>query len=195
MTAALVYLIGAPAAGKSTLMAALTAGCTRHLVEQPLAHEILTVPRHPGVRAVELGRRRTTFAGTDALSLNVQPRAVAWITTTAHDLVLGEGDRLANLGFLLAARHAGYHVHLLVLDAPTTVLDARCAHRGSHQSPAWRTGRRTKVDRLAGNADAHGLTVTHLDARHPPEHVVGQALTAAPPLTLLQPTAARVGLP
>jgi predicted nucleotide kinase in modified base biosynthesis len=149
----LVYVSGAPATGKSTLMASLTAGCQREAEAKPFAHDWLYDPRERGSLltrlGVEVGRRRDSFSGTDALGMSVSPVACRWIAGRPAHLVLAEGDRLANRAFLTAAAEAGYAVHFVHLHADAHLLDARCAARGSKQSPAWRKGRTTKSANLA----------------------------------------------
>lgn len=149
----LVYVSGAPGAGKSTLMRALTAGCDREPEAKPFAHDWLYDPREAGVLlsrlAVELGRRRESFSGTDALGMSVSPVACRWIAERPARLVLAEGDRLANRAFLAAAADAGYAVNLVHLWADPATLDARCAARGSKQNDSWRKGRTSKAANLA----------------------------------------------
>jgi hypothetical protein len=144
----LVYLSGAPGAGKSTLMAELTKGCFRVALAEPIPHDTLSYGWQGPRLGVELGRRRETFSGTDALAMSIHPRACQWIATRPQTLVLAEGDRLATLGFLNAAVDAGYRVTLVHLSATLETLDARCAQRGSKQNPTWRKGRITKANRL-----------------------------------------------
>jgi len=180
------YLAGPPGAGKSTLMAALTAACTRQPFDRPFAHDLLTGPY--GYTAVELGRRRERFPGTDTLSMAVQPQVLAWLDGAPAALILGEGDRLATLGFLTGAAQAGHRVHLFMLDAPGTLLDARCAQRGSTQSARWRAGRATKNARLAAHAEHHGLPVTLLDGRLTVPELATRMMTALPQLTYLGAT-------
>ena len=161
----LVYLSGAPGAGKSTLMAALTEGLDRVAVKDPVPHDIIGTTG----AVAELGKRRNNFPGTDTLAMNIQPKAVAWIGTLPYRVMLGEGDRLGNSGFLTAAVTAGYRVWLFHLGASGELLDQRCALRGSKQNLAWRAGRATKADNLAKWARTQpGIVVTDLDARTDP---------------------------
>lgn len=171
----LVYLSGAPASGKSTLMARLTRYCVRHeLTPNSIgpARDLLHLPRPAALTlassaAIELGRRREAFSGTDALPMNAVIAAEQFISTSAkgYSLILGEGDRLANRRFLLGARDAGWDVTLIHLDAPAPVLDARCRDRGSTQSAGWRAGRETKAVNLATQMLSEGLRV-HLFPTH-----------------------------
>jgi len=144
----LIYFVGPPGVGKSTLMAGLTAACARQSVAHPFAYDVLTLPRAGG-RAVELGVRRGAFSGTDALAMNVQPRVLSWLMEGDYQLVLGEGDRLGNRKFLDSVLHLDWRVHLVALTLPLADLDMRCLARGSHQSSSWRQGRQTKVWNLA----------------------------------------------
>lgn len=156
----LLYLVGPPGVGKSTVMAELTSRCGREQSLQPFAHDVLV--RQDREVGVELGRRRASFSGTDALGMSVQPRAVEWIASRPHRLVLGEGARLGTVGFLTAARTAGYRVLLVHLSAPEDVLERRRALRGSRQSPSWMQGAETRAqrlaDRMALDADVHRIS-------------------------------------
>lgn len=176
---ALLYLIGAPGVGKSSLMAELTAGCARYERLTPLPHDVLLDPDGVPV-AAELGRRRERFSGTDALAMNVSPAACAWLRdgNPWAELVLAEGDRLAHAGFLRAAADGGYVVTLAHLTADQDTLDRRCAERGSAQSPTWRRGRTTKAANLAARFPA--LTLT-LDAAHESPAELAAILRAAVP--------------
>ncbi len=153
MTDRLVYLIGAPGAGKSTLMARLTANYDREAVDGvigPLAHDKLIDGRGEVVGA-ELGIRRGLFSGTDALPSAIIDRADPWIRTRPYPLVLGEGARLANRRFILAARDAGYLVTLCLLDHPDVESwrAQRALDIGREQNPTWVKGRTTASENLA----------------------------------------------
>jgi hypothetical protein len=180
----LVYLSGPPGAGKSTLMAALTAACGRYPRSQPFAHQVL-FDRDGSVQGIELGRRRDTFPGTDTLSMSVSPRACAWLATHPAELILGEGDRLATRGFLDAAAASGYTVTLVHVTAPQADLDARCTQRGSTQNDTWRRGRATKAQRLAAYAAQHHTLLLADTTRHPADVLAAHLHASTPALAAL----------
>lgn len=172
----LLYLIGQPGSGKSTLLAGLTEGLTYRAEKKPFAH-LLWAGSEP---VVELGARRPMFSGTDALSMSVQPLAVAYLTGCPYRLMIAEGDRLANLGFLTAAQDAGWDVLLARLIVSAAVADHRRARRAAEletaaQNEAWLRGRVSKVRNLA---DAWPGSLLEVDADASPERVL-TALRAA----------------
>lgn len=182
----LLYLAGPPCAGKSTLMTTLTAWCERVQADKPIAHVRLIDPANGAVVGVELGRDRGEFSGTDALPMSISPVACLWVRRgDGPGLLLGEGDRLAHMGFLQSAAEGGYAVTLAHLDAPAGLLDVRCGWRGSAQNGAWRRGRATKAARLADTAAAAGLAVTRLDAAAPVGELVTRLRAAVPALAAL----------
>jgi P-loop Nucleotide Kinase3 len=166
----LVYLIGDPGVGKTTLTRALldrlADGATE--VSSPVPHELLW--RAGRVVGAHLGRPREWFGGTDALAMNVQPAATAWLTTRPFGLVVGEGDRLGNGKFFAAMTTAGIDLAVVHVTCPPTLAEARRVERGSRYHPAWLAGRRTKVARLAPQATAV------VDASRPPDVLADELL-------------------
>jgi len=185
----LVYLVGAPGVGKTSLMRALTGRCDRlTAVGTTVPHDVLLRPREDDENAdvaVEVGRRRELFSGTDALSMSINPLAVQWIAAQPHRLVIGEGARLGNPAFLLAARRAGYQVHLIHLTAPDTVLSYRRRARGTRQSEAWMRGAATRASNLADKM-VLDVTVSRLTAGRTPEILAERLISMIPELEVLR---------
>jgi hypothetical protein len=147
----LVYVIGEPGAGKTTLVDAALAGLTRIPQRTPLPHELLC--RRSGlssgvVVAAHLGQQRERFGGTDTLSLSIQPQVVAWMATHPWPVMVGEGDRLANPRFFDTCRLLGVDLQVVLLDTPPQVAADRRHARGSAQHPGWVAGRITKTRNL-----------------------------------------------
>lgn len=143
----LFYLIGPPGSGKSTLMEELTRHCARYGSGYPFANLLMT----PGGQEVlELGQRRALYPGTDALSMNVQPRVLAAMERMPYRLMIGEGDRLGGVSFLAGAMQRGWFVHLAALHVNDAMLERRYAQRGSAQNKVWIAGRKTKVQNTLG---------------------------------------------
>ena len=155
MTARLVYIVGQPGSGKSTLMAALTTRWDRHAIapceSYPVAHDVLTDKKTGAVEAVELGKRRELFSGTDSLASSIIDKAAPWIATQPYDLVLAEGARLANKRFLEAAMSGGYQVVLVLLDHAKAEdwRMKRSADLGREQNEGWVRGRLSASRNLA----------------------------------------------
>ena len=165
-----VYVIGVPGVGKTTVVEAALADLaeTRTPVELPVPHERLDVG---GVAVgAHLGKRRAGFGGTDALAMNIQPRVVEWLSGQPYPLILAEGDRLANAKFFRAITALGLAptVVRLVVDPPDLVWARRQA-RGSNQNVTWLRGRQTKVERL------NPWVTAVIDNTGPPE-IAGRAL-------------------
>jgi hypothetical protein len=162
MTHRMIYLAGQPGAGKSTLMTALTAPFNRHKIapneDYPVAHDVLTDSRDGSIIGAELGIRRETFSGTDALPSAIIDKAVPWIATRPYRLLLAEGARLANKRFLEAAIDAGYDVTLALLDHDQAEdwRDIRSKQLKREQNESWVRGRlsasRNLADALKGKA-------------------------------------------
>lgn len=157
MTRRLVYVVGIPGSGKSTMVRTALAQLGWTQLQQPsrfCPHTLLL--SYPEARTViegaQLGVDRDGFPGTDTLSMSIQPKAVQWLDAVPVGLVVGEGDRLGNLRFLDAAA-ASRLVTVVYLDTPLALASARRSARAitlgtRAQNPAWVTGRVTKVRRL-----------------------------------------------
>lgn len=92
-----------------------------------------------------------TFAGTDRLSMAVQPPMQEWIAS--HNCnVLFEGDRIFNQSFLeFAMGLPDTDLQIIYLKAPKEMLEQRYKDRGSDQSEQFLRGRETKYSNLLSN--------------------------------------------
>jgi broad-specificity NMP kinase len=94
-----------------------------------------------------------TFAGTDRLSMAVQPPLQEWIAS--HNCnVLFEGDRVFNQSFLeFCMGLPNTELHVVYLKAPQAMLEQRYKDRGSDQSEQFLRGRETKYSNILSNFD------------------------------------------
>ena len=143
----ILYVIGAPGSGKTTLVEKALAGCASSLELKPFA--VRWYPEFGQNSGVQLGKARREFGGTDTLSMSVQPLVIEWMKMGFNRCIIGEGDRLTSGAFFDACFAAGWELTVVHLDTPKELTQARCTERGSTQNEQWMTGRRTKVERLA----------------------------------------------
>lgn len=170
----LLYLIGQPGSGKTTLVREALRGVTCY-------EAVGGVPRivywaRGQCSGAQLGVARERFGGTDALAMNAQPAVVAWLLadvvngSVGMPAIIAEGDRLANSKFFEAVSHA-FALRVVLLDTPDDVAAARRAARGSSQSDTWIKGRQTKVANLAAKWVA---PEDRLDGRRSVEELAAQ---------------------
>lgn len=94
-----------------------------------------------------------TFAGTDRLSMAVQPIAQEFVTETTSN-ILFEGDRIFNQSFLeFSMNLQGVDLQVVYLKVPDATLKQRYVDRGSDQSETFLKGRATKYSNLLSNFD------------------------------------------
>ena len=92
-----------------------------------------------------------TFAGTDRLSMAVQPELQKWIQTHNSN-ILFEGDRVFNQSFLeFSMGLPQTDLQIVYLKAPKEILEQRYVDRGSDQSEQFLRGRETKYSNLLSN--------------------------------------------
>jgi hypothetical protein len=92
-----------------------------------------------------------TFAGTDRLSMAVQPVAQEFVRETTSN-ILFEGDRIFNQSFLeFAMGLPNTDLQVIYLKVPDAMLKERYAERGSDQSETFLKGRATKYSNILSN--------------------------------------------
>lgn len=148
----LLYIIGEPGAGKTTVVKSLT---------RRLPNSKRTVPyiawTHYSKLLCQLGYDRGTFGGTDALGMACQKYVLAWLLDDPYKYVLAEGDRLANRKFFDALIEMGVELQIVLIQVPPEELERRREERnrkiGKAQDERWLKTRATKVANLAPDAD------------------------------------------
>lgn len=148
----LVAVGGSPGTGKTTLFRKFMEGKSWEKVEPK---KMLPAMYCKELDLYVLGKYEDgeTFAGTDRLSMAVQPIAQEFVSECQSN-ILFEGDRIFNQSFLeFAMGLPNTDLQVVFLKAPKTVLEARYKDRGSDQSEQFLKGRETKYSNLLSNFD------------------------------------------
>ena len=124
-----VYFIGLPGCGKSTIIKHFMEGYSGWKSERPVA--LLDSHVIGNIRVLGKYEEGEVFSGTDRLSMAVAPKAIEWISTKPDEVIIGEGDRLNNRGFFEACGDDLTIIHLYVSD---TERKRRYGVRNSNQS-------------------------------------------------------------
>ena len=150
----IIYLIGEPGSGKTTLTEAFTRDWTnpQHF-EKPIKYREHDTPN--GL-ALSLGWLRPNFGGTDTLGnaaiVSIEPWLPKVAESNLYSILYGEGDRLANDRFFNLCKSIG-EFHLFYLDTDPEIAKLRRYERslatGKEQNPSWVKGRATKHKNLA----------------------------------------------
>jgi len=141
---------GSPGTGKTTLMRAFMRDKVWETVEPKKTLSTLYC-RDLDLYILGKYAEGEVFAGTDRLSMAVQPVLEAWMTTHQSH-VLFEGDRVFNQSFLeFLLTLSDTEVHIDFLRVPQSILLQRYRDRGSNQSEQFLKGRATKYQNLMGN--------------------------------------------
>lgn len=100
------------------------------------------------------------FAGTDRLSMAVQPKAIEFIKSKSADIIF-EGDRLTTSSFLRECLEANKDLLIVNLASKKETLSKRYKDRGSDQSEKFIKGRETKIDKIISSFDFMPYIETH----------------------------------
>lgn len=161
----LLYIVGIPGAGKSSVIKLLTKNLKQKIVEVPI--QLRGVNRDKTLRVVytkynrysiQLGYDRGDWSGTDALDKAIFPYMQHWLgTQDRFRFVLGEGDRFSSAKFFDWCEEIGIELTVAALVVDEEIANERRAKRDekvksvgmkrktSSQNPTWLAGRRTKV--------------------------------------------------
>lgn len=137
-----IYLIGLPGSGKSTVMKKFMEKY-EWKVERPI--DLLDSHVSDKLRVLGKYEEGETFSGTDRLSMAVSPKAVEYVESKPDEIIIGEGDRLNNKGFFSACGDDLTILHLVVSDEER---QRRYEERGSDQSQKFIQTVRTKIENI-----------------------------------------------
>lgn len=140
-----IYMIGLPGCGKSTVMKKFMETHLRWTSNRPVDLLDSHVAHGSNIRVLGKYESGETFSGTDRLSMAVSPKAVEWVESKPNEIILGEGDRLNNKGFFHACGDDLTILHLKVSDEER---ERRYKERGSDQSEKFIQTVRTKVSNI-----------------------------------------------
>jgi len=143
-------LIGEPGTGKTTLFRKFIEQYNWEIVE-PV--KLVSSMYCKDTNTYILGKyeENEVFAGTDRLSMAVQPQVIDFITNSDAN-ILFEGDRLTNMkffDFLIGLPET--EVKIIILSVPQDIMKERYSERGSEQSDTFLKGRKTKINNIRGN--------------------------------------------
>jgi hypothetical protein len=170
-----VYVIGAAATGKSSVMRVLLdilgLGTGEWYKIFPTTHaEFRGEPLEDIVtgayKGLSLGVTRPGgFSGTDAIGMASHSEAMAWLESGSElpPLILGEGQRLGTARFLTALAERT-DLTVCYLTAERWVLDNRCEERGSNQKESFRKSTATGSANSAAALLAAGVRVMQFDS-------------------------------
>jgi len=139
----LIYIIGVPGTGKSTVMKQFMSHYSEWKQEKVV--DLLETHVSGNIRVLGKYEEGETFSGTDRLSMAVAPKAIEWINTKPNEIIFGEGDRLNNKAFFESAGDNLVIIHLTVSDQERK---RRYQERGSDQSEKFIQTTKTKVKNI-----------------------------------------------
>lgn len=156
MSLKLIGIVGMPGTGKTTLM---REWMSKREWTKDTPIKLLDTLISGNIRLFGKYEEGDTFAGTDKLSMAVQPVALDYLRNYAtHDVNIFEGDRLTSVAFFREAVKEGYDVSIIVLKVDDETREKRYKERGSEQSETFIQGRRTKIQNIIDNFSGSPLT-------------------------------------
>lgn len=170
----IIAIGGEPGAGKTTLMKKII----EYYKVQPEYDAFKLVPylRKDNVYILGKYEEGETFAGTDRMSMAVQPEAVKFLASLPTDsIVLYEGDRLFNNSFLEHCNE-NYDLQIIYLKTDKEVRQERYKERGSNQNETWLQGRETKVANILTNMTLMFITNTYVNNNEEEQKHVFEAI-------------------
>jgi deoxyadenosine/deoxycytidine kinase len=148
----IVYYIGEPGTGKTTLMRGILDEYRKVEQDELVEDGHVKYHRFANQKVIVLGiYDDSTFAGTDRWSKVVGPKFREWLIANRENYsdwtVLGEGERLSNAPNM-DAMFDEESMKLVCLKVSEEELERRRAARNNTQDPKWMKGMRTRIVNL-----------------------------------------------
>lgn len=141
----LIAIIGPPGTGKTTLVRKLMERF-EWVYDKPI--DLVDSYLCGKVRLVGRYEEGELFAGTDRLSMAVQPKFLEYIKDNNDEVVIFEGDRLSSVNLFEEVTKHNYELKIFSLKVSDETLSQRYEQRGSDQSEKFIRGRKTKVAKI-----------------------------------------------
>jgi uridine kinase len=151
-----ICLMGEPGTGKTTLMKQLMDTLPGKWTKDFEFWKLVPFHANRESRVIVLGKYEEgeTFAGTDRMSMAVQPEAIKFMQYAKEHfketVIVFEGDRLTNQSFLEFCID-NFETSIIYLDVDAKERERRYVERGSNQSEQFIKGRVTKYANLMSN--------------------------------------------
>lgn len=144
----LIYLIGIPGTGKTTVMKEFMSRFNGEWKPERVA-DLLDTQVNGQIRILGKYEEGETFAGTDRLSMAVAPKVIEYFNTNPDEVIVGEGDRLTSKAVFEAVDDKT----IILLKVSDSERERRYVERGSNQSEKFIKTTTTKCKNIV---DAFG---------------------------------------
>jgi ribose 1,5-bisphosphokinase PhnN len=141
----LIAIIGPPGTGKTTLVRKLMERF-EWVYDKPI--DLVDSYVCGKIRLIGRYEEGELFAGTDRLSMAVQPKFLEYIKDNDDEVVIFEGDRLSSVTLFEEVSKHNYELKIFSLKVSDETLKKRYEQRGSDQSEQFIRGRKTKVSKI-----------------------------------------------
>jgi len=153
-----ILLVGEPGAGKSSLTKLLFPNRA-----ETVKYRLLRGSYHDGVFVCGIYDPESTYPGTDALSMAVQPDLIEFIercqVSGSPKTLFAEGDRISNCSLLEILNEMGIEPVVFCLEVLNDTLQSRRSDRGDTFKESWLEGRKTKIKGFCEKAKTSGKLV------------------------------------
>ena len=148
----IVYYIGEPGTGKTTLMREKLEEFRVSETDEFVKEGLVTYHKFAKQKVIVLGRYDDgVFAGTDTWSKGVGPKFREWLLSACEEFpdwtIYGEGERLSN-GPNMDAMFDVEGMSLICLKVSEEELERRRRARNNTQNESWMKGMRTRIANL-----------------------------------------------